>query len=51
MPNVLTVRGLKKSYGQRKRPSSESISMSGPEEVFALIGPNGAGRDGEPSAS
>lgn len=43
MENVLTVRGLKKSYG--KQMALEGIDFEvRPGEVFALIGPNGAGK-------
>jgi ABC-2 type transport system ATP-binding protein len=43
MENVLTVKGLKKSYG--KQMALEGIDFEvRPGEVFALIGPNGAGK-------
>jgi ABC-2 type transport system ATP-binding protein len=43
MPNVLTVRGLKKSYGQKKALVGIDFDVRA-GEVFALIGPNGAGK-------
>jgi len=43
MPNVLTVRGLKKSYGQKTALAGIDFEVR-PGEVFALIGPNGAGK-------
>lgn len=43
MPNVLTVRGLKKSYGQKTALLGIDFDVRA-GEVFALIGPNGAGK-------
>jgi ABC-2 type transport system ATP-binding protein len=43
MPNVLTVRGLKKSYGQKTALAGVDFDVRA-GEVFALIGPNGAGK-------
>ena len=43
MPNVLTVRGLKKSYGQKTALVGIDFDVRA-GEVFALIGPNGAGK-------
>ncbi len=43
MPNVLTVRGLKKSYGQKTALFGIDFDVRA-GEVFALIGPNGAGK-------
>ncbi len=43
MPNVLTVRGLKKSYGQKTALVGIDFDVHA-GEVFALIGPNGAGK-------
>jgi len=43
MPNVLTVRGLKKSYGQKTALVGIDFDVQA-GEVFALIGPNGAGK-------
>jgi ABC-2 type transport system ATP-binding protein len=43
MPNVLTVRGLKKSYGAQMALAGIDFEVR-PGEVFALIGPNGAGK-------
>jgi len=43
MPNVLTVRGLKKSYGQKTALAGIDFDVRA-GEVFALIGPNGAGK-------
>jgi ABC-2 type transport system ATP-binding protein len=43
MPNVLTVRGLKKSYGQKTALAGIDFEVRA-GEVFALIGPNGAGK-------
>ena len=43
MPNVLTVRGLKKSYGTQTAVAGIDFDVRA-GEVFALIGPNGAGK-------
>ncbi len=43
MPNVLTVRGLKKSYGTQVAVAGIDFEVRA-GEVFALIGPNGAGK-------
>ena len=43
MENVLTVRGLKKSYGSQTALAGIDFEVR-PGEVFALIGPNGAGK-------
>ena len=43
MDNVLTVRGLKKSYGNQMALAGIDFDVR-PGEVFALIGPNGAGK-------
>ena len=43
MSNVLTVRGLKKSYGQKTALLGIDFDVRA-GEVFALIGPNGAGK-------
>ena len=43
MSNVLTVRGLKKSYGTQMALAGIDFEVR-PGEVFALIGPNGAGK-------
>jgi len=43
MENVLTVRGLKKSYGTQMAVAGIDFEVR-PGEVFALIGPNGAGK-------
>jgi len=43
MPNVLTVRGLKKSYGSQMALAGIDFEVRA-GEVFALIGPNGAGK-------
>lgn len=43
MDNVLTVRGLKKSYGNQTVLAGIDFEVR-PGEVFALIGPNGAGK-------
>lgn len=43
MPEVLEVRGLRKSYGQHEAVKGIGFSV-GADEVFALIGPNGAGK-------
>ena len=43
MPNVLTVRGLKKSYGAQMALAGIDFEVRA-GEVFALIGPNGAGK-------
>ena len=43
MDNVLTVRGLKKSYGKQMALAGIDFEVR-PGEVFALIGPNGAGK-------
>jgi ABC-2 type transport system ATP-binding protein len=43
MSNVLTVRGLKKSYGQKTALVGIDFDVRA-GEVFALIGPNGAGK-------
>ncbi len=43
MPNVLTVRGLKKSYGTQVAVAGVDFDVRA-GEVFALIGPNGAGK-------
>ncbi len=43
MPNVLTVRGLKKSYGTQMALAGIDFEVRA-GEVFALIGPNGAGK-------
>jgi ABC-2 type transport system ATP-binding protein len=43
MPNVLTVRGLKKSYGAQHALAGIDFDVQA-GEVFALIGPNGAGK-------
>jgi len=43
MPNVLTVRGLKKSYGTQTAVAGVDFDVRA-GEVFALIGPNGAGK-------
>ena len=43
MPNVLTVRGLKKSYGTQAAVTGIDFDVRA-GEVFALIGPNGAGK-------
>ena len=43
MPNVLTVRGLKKSYGTQVAVDGIDFDVRA-GEVFALIGPNGAGK-------
>ncbi len=43
MDNVLTIRGLKKSYGSQTALAGIDFEVR-PGEVFALIGPNGAGK-------
>jgi ABC-2 type transport system ATP-binding protein len=43
MENVLTVKGLKKSYGTQTAVAGIDFEVH-PGEVFALIGPNGAGK-------
>lgn len=43
MSNVLTVRGLKKSYGNHTAVAGIDFEVRA-GEVFALIGPNGAGK-------
>ena len=43
MSNVLTVRGLKKSYGAQHALAGIDFEVRA-GEVFALIGPNGAGK-------
>ena len=43
MANVLTVRGLKKSYGAQTALAGIDFDVRA-GEVFALIGPNGAGK-------
>jgi ABC-2 type transport system ATP-binding protein len=43
MDNVLTVKGLKKSYGNQMALAGIDFEVR-PGEVFALIGPNGAGK-------
>lgn len=43
MENVLTVRGLKKSYGAQAAVAGIDFEVR-PGEVYALIGPNGAGK-------
>jgi ABC-2 type transport system ATP-binding protein len=43
MDNVLTVKGLKKSYGKQMALAGIDFEVR-PGEVFALIGPNGAGK-------
>jgi len=43
MDNVLTVGGLKKSYGNQMALAGIDFEVR-PGEVFALIGPNGAGK-------
>ncbi|MCX6569012.1 MAG: ABC transporter ATP-binding protein [Candidatus Aminicenantes bacterium] len=43
MENVLTVKGLKKSYGNQMALAGIDFEVR-PGEVFALIGPNGAGK-------
>ena len=43
MPNVLTVRGLTKSYGSQTALAGIDFDVRA-GEVFALIGPNGAGK-------
>ncbi|MGZ5515888.1 MAG: ATP-binding cassette domain-containing protein, partial [Candidatus Aminicenantales bacterium] len=43
MSNVLTVRGLKKSYGSQMALAGIDFEVQA-GEVFALIGPNGAGK-------
>ncbi|MCX6571229.1 MAG: ABC transporter ATP-binding protein [Candidatus Aminicenantes bacterium] len=43
MDNVLTVKGLKKTYGKQMALAGIDFEVR-PGEVFALIGPNGAGK-------
>lgn len=43
MENVLTVKGLRKSYGTQTALAGIDFEVR-PGEVFALIGPNGAGK-------
>jgi ABC-2 type transport system ATP-binding protein len=43
MDNVLTVKGLKKSFGTQVALTGIDFEVR-PGEVFALIGPNGAGK-------
>ena len=41
--NVISVRGLKKSYGSTQAVAGIDLSIA-PGEIFALLGPNGAGK-------
>ena len=43
MSNVISVRGLKKSYGANQAVASIDLTIEG-GEIFALLGPNGAGK-------
>ena len=43
MSNVISVRGLKKSYGSTQAVAGIDLSIA-QGEIFALLGPNGAGK-------
>ena len=43
MPPIVSVRELRKSYGQIKAVDGVSFDVQ-EREIFALLGPNGAGK-------
>ena len=43
MSNVISVRGLKKSYGSTQAVAGIDLTIA-QGEIFALLGPNGAGK-------